>query len=256
MTKILQIVNGIPNVGDLLAPIITEKLFDLEVVPVFKELPPEHIGKPVLGGLGSFLGYYGDWRMNIWGTGYEPGYVDSATKANPGTRMDWTVYAVRGHVTRVALGLPQGIPLGDPAVLMPKIYIPRKAPQEKSRYFLHWENENAPTLLSDGLEIVTTRQDPFQVIDYISATDFVFTEALHVAILAFAYGVPWAWILNKHTRGMIKWFDWFSSIGVEGRCFTVTELDEARKWYAKNARKFNKIDSDKLLQVFPAHIAY
>ncbi len=83
---LLQVCNSLDNVGDRLAAPLTERLFGVRVRPVFRTLPDAHKGAPVLAGLGSFLGYYGDWHLHVWGTGYEPGYVDRKHRRNPGSR--------------------------------------------------------------------------------------------------------------------------------------------------------------------------
>jgi len=255
MSQILQICNEIPNVGDRLASFITEQLFDLKVVRVFGTLPEKHIGKPVLVGLGSCLGYYGDWLLHVWGTGYEPGYIDTAHRMNPGSRALWNVHAVRGHVTRTILKLPNETPIGDPGILLPRIYQPSAAPQAKVRYFQHCENPFQPDI--SGIdEFISTDVDPFKAIDLIVASDFVFTEAMHIAILAHAYGIPWAWSLNKHTRGIVKWYDWFSSIGVRGCCFKPSELTDACKWYSQVRKDFEPIKCDELISSFPSDIAF
>lgn len=255
MQRILQICNDLNNVGDRLASIITERLFGYEVVRVFKDVPPDLTGKPILGGLGSFLGYYGEWPLHVWGTGYEPGYVDSKTRAHPGSRLEWTIHAVRGHVTRTFLKLPSDVPVGDPAILMPRLYSPKSTTYEKIRYFLHCDNDESPPLIPD-IPVVSTRQDPFDAIDQIASSGFVFTEALHVAILAYAYSVPWAWSLNKHTRGMVKWYDWFSAIGIPPRCFWYGELSDAQKWYRQSRTSFQRLDPNRLVAAFPHQIAF
>ena len=255
MSHILQICNEIPNVGDRLASYITEQMFGLTVVRVFGTLPPKYRGEPVLAGLGSCLGYYGDWLLHVWGTGYEPGYIDTAHRKNPGSRALWKVHAVRGHITRTILRLSTEIPVGDPGILLPRIYQPLAASRAKVRYFQHCENSSHPDI-SGVDEFISTHIDPFKAIDLIVASDFVFTEAMHIAIIAHAYGIPWAWSLNQHTRGMVKWYDWFSSIGVRGCCFQPSELTNACKWYSQVQKDFTSINCDKLIASFPLDIAF
>ena len=242
MSRVLQICNDLYNVGDLLAPIVTEKLFGLDVVRVFKTLPDCYSNHRVLGGIGSFLGYYGDWPLSVWGTGFEPGYVDSATRKNPGSRVDWDIRAVRGHITRKILKLDENTPIGDPSLFLPEIYVPECVSYERIRYFTHYDNTDDDFGIQDYFEVCSSRMDPFRAIDLITSSGFVFTESLHVAILSHAYKIPWAWSLNKHHRAMVKWFDWFSSIGAYPSCFTYRELDKARQWY--ESQQFSVVDHD------------
>ncbi len=160
---------------------------------------------------------------------------------------------MRGHITRTWFKLRGDTPVGDPAILIPRIYEPRPYPTAVIRYFTHYDNLEAPRI-GYG-EVLSTRMDPFVAIDAIVASQFVFTEALHVAILAHAYGIPWAWSLNKHSRGMVKWYDWFSSIDVSGKCFAFSDIADAQRWYDKYGRRAAPIDTDRLVAAFPSHIA-
>ena len=109
MRRLIQICNGLDNVGDRLAPLITSALFDVEVIKVLAHVPEQYAGIPVLAGLGSCLGYYGDWPLRVWGTGYEPGYMDRVARSYSGTRPLWKVYAVRGYITRTILKLDSDV---------------------------------------------------------------------------------------------------------------------------------------------------
>lgn len=252
--RVVQVVVEIDNVGDVLAPILTERLFGVSTIRVFGTLPAEARGRPVLAGLGSHLAYHGEWALRVWGCGYEPGYAGGLPSAEQGDRSLWRFHAVRGHLTRAILNLPTDIPIGDPAILTPRIYTPRETHRDCERYFTHCMNDDLPVI--PGIEVHSTRMDPFAAIDLITSSRFVFTEALHVAILAHAYGVPWAWILNGHLDGMVKWFDWFSSIGTRPHCGTLNELGAAREWFHQNASGFVRLDEDRLLQSFPKDVVW
>lgn len=250
MNKILQIINDLDNVGDRLASYITARVSGVEVIPLFKEMPEEFRGRRVLGGLGSFLSYYGDWPLDVWGAGIEPGYADRIARSYSGRREQWRFFAVRGRLTKTIFALDHAVPIGDPAILMPRLYAPQPAPFSEKRYFMHCDND-AVTLKDSEVEVLSTRMDPFRAIDLIVNSGFVFTEALHVAILAHAYHVPWAWILNKHLRGLVKWFDWFSSLRLVPGFFTPVQLEAAVAWYSANRSNFQSIDADRLLSAFP-----
>ena len=255
MAKVLQVCNGLNNVGDRLASIITERIFNIEVVPVFRNLSKEHEGRQVLAGLGSFLGYCGNWPLHVWGTGFEPGYVSRDVRMNPGSRNKWVFHAVRGKVTRTYFKLAKTCPVGDPALLLPRFYNPPGEFQVDTRYFLHCNNEQAPPL-STGISVESTAIDPFYAINLITSSNFVFTEALHIAILAHAYGIPWAWSLNKHTQGMVKWFDWFSSIDVNPAPFWYAQITEARRWAEKTAKISRSVNLNLLVDSFPHSICF
>jgi hypothetical protein len=251
---ILQICNNLQNVGDSLAPIITERLTGEKVVKVFKEIPQEYKNQRILAGLGSFLGYYSNYPLSVWGTGFEPGYIDRNMRAQQGSRINWKFYAVRGYLTKKVFNLKDRVLIGDPALLLPEIYMPNTKLDKTKRYFRHYSNKDSPNGL-DQFVIHSTRIDPFMAIDLIVNSSFVFTESLHIAIIAFAYNIPWAWSLNKHKRAMFKWFDWFSSIHIAARWFHPLDYINAEKWFHANYRLMKKVDIKKLREIFPEIIA-
>ena len=249
-SMIPQICNSLYNVGDLLAPIITEKITNKEVIKVFKSIPKEYKEERILAGLGSFLGYYGDYPISDWGTGFEPGYLNRIARLNPGSRQDWEYHAVRGHLTKTVLGIKNDVVIGDAALVMPVFYNPTVLNENPKRYFRHYSNNSNPNITNEFI-IHSTRMDPLKAIDLITNSQFVFTEALHVAILAQAYGVPWAWSLNKHKRAMFKWFDWFSSLSIASKWFHPQNSAQAEMWFENNYRSMQKINPNDLLNAFP-----
>lgn len=247
---ILQICNDLYNVGDLLAPIITEQITSKEVIKVFKKIPEEYKGERILAGLGSFLGYYGDYPITVWGTGFEPGYLNRTARINPGSRLNWRYHAVRGHLTKTVLGIKDNVVIGDAGLVMPVFYNPVVLKGNPKRYFRHYSNKSNSTI-NDEFIIHSTRMNPFKAIDLISNSRFIFTEALHIAILAHAYGIPWAWSLNKHKRAMFKWFDWFSSLNIASQWFHPQDSTKAEIWFDKNYKSMHKINPKDILNAFP-----
>ena len=247
---ILQICNRLHNVGDLLAPIITELITGEKVIKVFKETPKNYEGERILAGLGSFLGYYGDKPISVWGTGFEPGYLNREARTYPGDRSDWKYYMVRGNLTKIVLGLGDKVIIGDAALVMPKLYNSKVSHLIEKRYFKHFSNNITPPNL-ESFCVHTTKMNPFKAIDLITSSSFVFTEALHIAILAYAYDIPWAWSLNKHKRAMFKWFDWFSSLDLAAKWFHPTDFVSAENWFLNNYKHMKKININHIYSAFP-----
>jgi hypothetical protein len=251
VATLLQIHAPVDNVGDRLAPLITERLFGYTVARMSPALMPVE-GRRVLSGLGSSLGGYGDWTVDVWGTGHEPGYTGPAVPSSA-ERSRWRVHAVRGPLTKRLLQLDEDIPIGDPALATPLFYRPKARPTQPVRYFTHCDNDGDPRP-GEIYETVSTRIDPFAAIDLIAASDFVLTEALHVAILAHAYGIPWAWAFGKHRAGIVKWHDWLASVGATPERFGVREERRARAWHHR--QRFRAVDVARLLGAFPHDIAF
>ena len=77
---------------------------------------------------------------------------------------------------------------------------------------------------------VDTIDDVVQLIHQISAARFVLTGSMHAAIIAHAYGVPFAPLNSNYIDCAPKWFDWMASVELGPPIF-VDNVFEGRKWY-------------------------
>lgn len=252
MKQIFQLCQRVYNLGDVVSPVITERLFDIPVHRVFGVDTDQYSDRPLLAGLGSMLANYGDLDLHVWGSGYEPGYVFRRYRENPGQRERWKIHALRGPHSAALLQSDANVVFGDPALLIPRIYTPKAQSHEPSRYFLHCENSGRDIALD--MPITSTAQEAFHAIDLIVSSDFVFSEALHVAVIAQAFDIPWAWSFNRHTSGVFKWFDWFASIGIEPRSFNHRDVKNASKWAIQTRHDARPPSPEKLLEAFPKEL--
>ena len=250
MHQIYQLCQRAYNMGDILAPVITERLFGIPVHRVYGTDAQQYAQYKLLAGLGSMLANFHDLELHVWGAGYEPGYLLKQYAQAPSARKRWHIHSVRGPHTRALLGAPDDVVLGDPALLVPSFYTPKPTSHEVRRYFLHCGNQTTDDIDVDFPQ-QRTAEEPFRVIDAIVHSDFVFSEALHVAIIAQAYGIPWAWSFNRHALGVFKWFDLFASIDIAPRCFHHSESVDAQIWAEKPFKQAHPPPTDALLQAFP-----
>lgn len=208
------------NFGDALAPVIVRGL-------VGRELPRAEPDAPVgtLLSLGSILHMAARFPHHlVWGTGYEPHYGRLCV-----SRL--RVAAVRGPLTLKALGLASAV-MGDPAILLPRIY-PVAAREEGERIFVP-HHTSLTWARFVPLRVVSPLQPWPVVVREIASAKFVWCEAMHAAIVATAYGVPWAWWPARHGRvASFKWHDWFGSIRVEPRAFAPWQRTAAERWAAR-----------------------
>jgi len=79
--------------------------------------------------------------------------------------------------------------------------------------------------------VVETVEDVFGLVDLISGSRFVLSGSLKAAMVADAYGVPFA---PMSSDGFVecpeKWTDWLSSLGIENVSFCAN-VREGREWY-------------------------
>lgn len=133
------------------------------------------------------------------------------------TGAEWDIRAVRGPLTCRKLGLPSGLALSDPAILLPGLQ--RFADIERTGETLFVPHYSADSMLDWeeicrelGIAYQTPVADPVQVIRRIAGADAVIAESMHGAIVADAFGVPWRAVRISAGFNMFKWQDWWASL--------------------------------------------
>lgn len=237
------------NFGDKLTPYIVEKLSGKKCV----WSPPESdVLKYVV--TGSIL----NWDIKnaiVWGAGL-------ANKSD-NVLVD-NVVAVRGEISRyIALlsGLKNEMAIGDPALLLPKLYKPKTKKKYALGIFPHYVDSDVVLYhLLDKLPVEWIVINPLdaveEVIEDICSCNNIISSSLHGLIVADAYKVPTQWV--KFTDRILgdgtKFMDYYSSIGQDiatpqidlREKITIEELSEV-----KCTLKEMDIDLEKLLAACP-----
>lgn len=126
--------------------------------------------------------------------------------------------AVRGPLSAAALGLPEDIPMLDPAMLIPDLRGMAYTPNRSRTIFIpHYSTANLDIgweeLCDDlGIDYVSPQADSKIVIQRIASAPLVLTESMHGAILADAYRVPWVPLEINDSFNRFKWNDWAKSL--------------------------------------------
>lgn len=215
---------GERNFGDMLTPIILKGLG----IP-FK--PARRGARSKLLAVGSII-YAARDRDVLWGTGT---MRDKDFKATTGMK----VLAVRGPKTREKIkGCEVPKIYGDPAILLPEIYTPKKLPRHEVGFIPHYVDQKSPDLLRNPDRfIIDVKQDPLKTIDEICSCDLIVSSSLHGIIVAEAYGIPAVWIKlsDKLIGGNFKFNDYFLGSGREER-----EPDMIGDWHVIPTPKYEK----------------
>lgn len=133
---------------------------------------------------------------------------------------EWTFIGVRGLESKRALHLADNVACIDPGYLAPRWFAPKTPlsrpvvgviPHVGSMISMPWKK----ACKNLGLKILDVRSEPRAFIRGLVSCDRVLCEAMHGAILADAYDVPWQPILAHPEVNTTKWSDWGSSIGKE-----------------------------------------
>ncbi|NEQ81736.1 MAG: polysaccharide pyruvyl transferase family protein [Moorea sp. SIO2I5] len=133
----------------------------------------------------------------------------------------YDIRCVRGPLTAKALNLPPSTAVTDGAVLVREVLprcveaVPGKIgfiPHHKSLDFYPYWSQIAQTC---GLNFLDVREEPKSFIQKLWQCEVVITEAMHGAIVADTYGIPWIPIKLYPHINSFKWMDWSLSVGIE-----------------------------------------
>ena len=142
------------------------------------------------------------------GCGYDP---------LPDLGAHWRFYFVRGPLSARLLGLDQRLAITDPAILLADRR-PKAEPGRTVSFIPHWETSLSP-LWREACRLADIQYiDPLapvpEICDQLARSSTVIAEAMHGAIVADAFRVPWIPALTSSRFNLFKWQDWGSSLGV------------------------------------------
>lgn len=156
---------------------------------------------------------YRERRVLILGTGV--GYGKGPP--TPPFPAQWDIRAVRGPWSARALGLPEDLGVIDPAVMiadLPEFQGIRTAgapvfvPHHRTVAAHDWMS----ACREAGLTYVSPEGDARDVVRRIAAAPLVLAEAMHAAIIADAFRVPWIPVRFGAQFNSLKWIDWAESM--------------------------------------------
>lgn len=203
-----------PNFGDDLNPWLWDRL-----LPNFFDNESDHL----FVGIGTILNQDlpVSSKYTIFGSGY--GYGDA-----PIINNSWNIVFVRGKYTCRQLGIPENKAILDPAYLlktiltspMKKIYPLSIIPHAKSLEQGDWQKV-AKKLNAHLIDARTTDVEGF--VNQIKQSERVLCEAMHGAIIADCFNVPWSAYYSNSFINHDKWNDWLS---VFSQKITLQKIDK------------------------------
>ena len=224
------------NFGDKLNPIIWNSLA--------KELIDED-DSAILVGLGTLINSNVPVAPKKFIFGSGAGYMGPANIDDK-----WHFYCVRGPLTANILKLDSSLAITDPALLLREIYTRPVAatgevcfmPHHVSAGYADWRAICAGA----GITYLDPGDDTDWVIEKIRGARLVIAEAMHAAIVADAFRVPWVPVqIYDHILGF-KWEDWCLSMQLPYRPITIPSLwdadrqlnskDKAKTWVKRGLR--------------------
>jgi pyruvyltransferase len=203
---------GDQNFGDILNPVLLRALTGKSILNV----SARYYQKEHLLAIGSILDRATSNSI-VWGSGFiseQSVFLEKPKK----------IYAVRGPKTRdklIGFGIDCPEIYGDPALLMPYVYQPKKTIDKKYKVGIipHIVDKDIAWLKqfssSDDIKIIDVQNpNPFKVIDSILECEKVISSSLHGIIVSDAYNIPSIWVKfsNNLQGGSFKFIDYFLSV--------------------------------------------
>lgn len=232
------------------------KISMYEDVPNFGDVLNKYLWNPYFGeflerddnilmlGIGTLLGHSKAHKGPIVVCGSGSGYGgDFSQLAND----QWKIFFVRGPSTAQALGLPASLAITDPAILTPEIF-PAGAKTGKTIFVPHWESSQNPlweaACKHAGVEYVNPLGDIAGIMQTISGAKLVIAEAMHAAIIADAYRVPWVSVSTSSRINGFKWQDWASSLNMRHHFQYYAPLGLTNKVFNLTSGRAEMFDAD------------
>ena len=239
------------NIGDQLAPVIFQ--YVTEKKGINSNIRTKEI-KHLLT-IGSLLdGNHAD--AVVWGSGVL-GIEGLRRLAERKGYMKYDIRAVRGPISKEimeSMGYTCPAVYGDPGVLMALIYKPVIMKNKKYKISVIYSHNTPEKEKKEGYHIIDIRTTDYkQVIDEITASERIISEALHGMILAETYGTPAVFLRRRGAPGFpLKYYDWYYSTE-RYTVKTAATVEEAIMMEPMPLPELSKM-REQLLKVFPADI--
>jgi hypothetical protein len=173
-------------------------------------------GRTLFIGTGSTIGDHYDKAAKkiVFGTGYVPQYL-----SRPDVHSnDWKIYFVRGPRTAQLLNISPALSLGDSAILLRTLVEFRERVPKVISFIPHWESLERghwqQVCELAGINLIDPRRPVEEVMQELLRSKLVVAEAMHGAIVADAFRIPWIPLLPIDDAHRTKWFDWAEALGM------------------------------------------
>ena len=141
----------------------------------------------------------------------------------PKVDLKWDIRALRGKLSAQALGVDEKVSISDPAILVNLFFKSDLRKCYKMSYMPYFRSASKDWELAcklAGVKYIDPRRSIEECLSDIARSKYVICEAMHGAIIADAFRVPWIPVrsLNKFNEGLthfFKWNDWCSSLDLE-----------------------------------------
>jgi succinoglycan biosynthesis protein ExoV len=205
----------------------------------------------VILGIGSILGLFKKpencKKVYVFSSGYAKGAESTYGKV-PQIDKDYEIICLRGEGTAKAINVSAEYGLADGALLLPLV---RPLERKKLKTFKFSFMPHSGTLNvyegwqklcnSIGVHLIDPRKDPELVLADLMDTEVLIAEAMHGAIIADAYRIPWIPVKTISTINEFKWADYCNSVELPYQPFRTKALYSGQFIQQVFTNKFPKL---------------
>lgn len=148
----------------------------------------------------------------VFGSGARGGDIPAVYKG-------WDFCCVRGPLTAKKFNLDRNTAITDPAVLSSLVFRSDKKKLHRFSYMPHYMGAKLGNwkrvCQMIGIHYIDPRGSSLNVFEEIHQTEVLLTEAMHGAILADSFRVPWVPVKSYDFITDFKWMDWQASVNLD-----------------------------------------
>ncbi|WP_417289531.1 hypothetical protein [Corallibacter sp.] len=191
--------------------------------------------------------YSNSEKVIVFGSGSHSSNIDLPSNVE--------IKFVRGPLSAQALTNKKVPYITDPAIIIPLVFPCKgKTKKHKFSYMPHYsvDNDNIRKAIEGlGIHYISPKDEWKSIIIQINQTNVLLSEAMHGAIVADAYRIPWLPVYTYKSFNFFKWKDWALSQKINLKFFKlirIYESDSVFKLFVKKkilAYKLSRIKKNK-----------
>lgn len=241
-----------PNFGDS----VNANIFPY-FLPDFFDYDKESVFLGIGSVLGLMNGFNTTQKIIVFSSGFAYGKI-------PLVDEKYDIRCVRGPLTAKALKINPKLAITDGAVLLPLLPELKKTPSKRHKFSIipHHQSqvmlgEKQEIFQELGINHINPKTDALEVIHQIRESEVVLTEAMHGAIIADCFRIPWIPIKMFGHINSFKWKDWSMSMGIRYQPERISSL-LSKDWIYRILKQKFKGNKNKILakSLAPAYKYY
>lgn len=165
---------------------------------------------------------------------------------------NFEIIFVRGPLSAKALHLDFAGYISDPAIITPEVFtfdnLIKKYSFSYMPHFSVASDVYKKTVESIGIKYIDPANSVLSILEDINASEILISEAMHGAIVADAYRIPWIPVSSFDSFNDFKWKDWSGSLSVSIKVNKLHRLYDSNGFKEFLKRKYFAFQLKKIMR--------